>query len=245
MKFRISFSSRSDYLCPVCQGVQGEPAPQNRRYGWNDLPDATRCYAENVLEALIKLWIKRHDTGDLLRSAAQSNASKRLSEEERRIKTLVTKLDEVRAELEASQERAAVYRELQREHPTVTVYNSTVLDDRDKAILAARVAAFDSTEGPRVGDYVRFADGVTRRISWVWPDDIQTSDGGSFYLGEGYMSFSGALYTSVPTETLTLTKETGDASAWFFHHDDWKAHNDVHVRVSVRAWISSAIAPKS
>jgi hypothetical protein len=87
------------------------------------------------------------------------------------------------------------------------------LDDRDKAILAARVAAFDPTEGPRVGDYVCFADGVTRRISYVWPDDIQTSDDGSFYLGKGYMSFSGVLYTHMPTETLTLTKGTRDASA--------------------------------
>jgi hypothetical protein len=119
------------------------------------------------------------------------------------------------------------------------------LDDRDKAILAVRVAAFNSTEGPRVGDYVRFADGVTRRISYVWPDGIQTSDGGSFYLGNGCMSFSGTLYTHVPTETLTLTKETRDASAWFFHHDLWEAHNSVHVHVSVRVWISSATAPRS
>jgi hypothetical protein len=39
------------------------------------------------------------------------------------------------------------------------------LDDRDKAILDARVAAFDPTEGPREGDYVDFTNGVTRRIS--------------------------------------------------------------------------------
>jgi uncharacterized membrane protein len=59
---------------------------------------------------------RRTDTDDLLHSAAQSNASKRLSEEERRIQALVTKLDEVRAELDASQERATVYHKLQREH---------------------------------------------------------------------------------------------------------------------------------
>jgi hypothetical protein len=119
------------------------------------------------------------------------------------------------------------------------------LDARDAAILAARVAAFDPTEGPRVGDYVHFIDGVKRQISYEWPDGVQTSDGGSFYLGEGYMSFSGGLYTSVPTETLTLMEgTTREASAWFFHHDRWTAHNAVHVRVSVRVWMSSAKAPK-
>jgi hypothetical protein len=157
----------------------------------NDLPDATRRYAENVLEALTNLWIKRTDTDDLLHSAAQSNAANRLSEEESRIQTLVIQLDEARAELDAAQERAAVYRKLQHEHQTKLPEHhqndqcepaglgegsqssggeGMALDDRDKAILAARVAAFDSTEGPRVGDYVRFADGVTRRISYAGHD---------------------------------------------------------------------------
>jgi hypothetical protein len=77
--------------CRYSVNLEGKPTnPHNRHfqinraghYGWNDLPDATCRYAENVLEALINLWIKRTDTVDLLRSAAQPNASKRLSEEE-------------------------------------------------------------------------------------------------------------------------------------------------------------------
>ncbi len=119
------------------------------------------------------------------------------------------------------------------------------LDNRDKAILAARVPAFDPTESPRVGDYVDFTDDVTRRISQMWPDHVQTSDGGSFYLGVGRMSFSGSLYTSVPTETLTLTEGTREASAWFFHHDDRTAHNGIDVCVLMRVWVSSAKAPRS
>jgi hypothetical protein len=117
-------------------------------------------------------------------------------------------------------------------------------DDRDAAILAARVAAFDPVEGPRVGDYVEFIDGVTRQISYVWPDGVQTSDGGSFYLGDGYMSFSGGLYPTVPTETLTLTDDVRETWAWFFHHDDWTGDNDVHVPVLMRVWKSTAKAPK-
>jgi hypothetical protein len=117
-------------------------------------------------------------------------------------------------------------------------------DDRDATILAKRVAAFDPTEGPREGDYVEFSDGVTRRISYVWPSAVQTSDSGSFYLGNGYMSFSGGLYSTVPTETLTLTDAVREAWAWFFHHDQREAHNSIHVRVPVRVWKSTAPAPQ-
>jgi hypothetical protein len=86
---------------------------------------------------------------------------------------------------------------------------------------------------------------VTRQIFYVWPDSVQTSDGGSFYLGDGYMSFSGSLYTSVPIETLTLIEGTRrEAWAWFFHHDHRTAHNSVHVCVPVRVWMSSAKAPR-
>lgn len=117
------------------------------------------------------------------------------------------------------------------------------LDQRDQDILTHRIAAFNAVEGPHVGDYVAFADGVTRRISHIWPDGVQTSDDGSFYLGEGYMSFSGSLYVSVPTETLTLTDETCEAGAWFFHHNHHTAHNGINVIVPVRVWTSTAKAP--
>jgi hypothetical protein len=124
------------------------------------------------------------------------------------------------------------------------------LDKKDQDILAARVAAFDPTEGPRVGDHVEFADGVIRLISYVWTDGaewlggVQTSDGGSFYLGHGRMQFSGSLYMSVPHETLTLTEDTRETRAWFFHHDYHTAHNGIDVPVTMRLWKSTATAPK-
>src|SRR5271167_3580103 len=75
-----------------------------------------------------------------------------------------------------------------------------ILDDRDAAIVAERMARMDARPGPRVGDFVRFADGVERRISHYWqaePDmpgwqaGAQTSDGGSWHLGSEGCSFSG------------------------------------------------------
>lgn len=127
---------------------------------------------------------------------------------------------------------------------------SPTFDTRDAEILAARTRLLDERPGPRVGDFVVFANSVTRRISYVWPwpeDDmgVQTSavGGGSFYLGEGYVSFSGSLYRCVPASTLTRTSETRDGDVWFFHHDWAEADNGVHARLPFRVYASSANAP--
>jgi len=111
-------------------------------------------------------------------------------------------------------------------------------DERDWQIIRERVERMDALEGPRVGDFVIFVDGITRRISQLWdayeydgehhPATVQTSDGGSWHLcRSGHVSFSGSLYTSIPQETLTLTDERRLGDIWIFHHDHWTAHNGV------------------
>jgi len=113
------------------------------------------------------------------------------------------------------------------------------MDERDTAILAERVTAYDKHTGPRVGDFVRFADGTMRRISHDWGDSVQTSSGGLFYLGKGYASFSGSLFHGVPPETLTYTGEASEGDAWFFHHDHHTAHNGVDVSMGFRVFVCS------
>jgi hypothetical protein len=115
-------------------------------------------------------------------------------------------------------------------------------DDRDQAILDERIAAYDEIPGPRVGDFVVFANDVTRRISYIWRDEndvvlsVQTSDGGSYYLGKGYVSMSGSLYNGVKAETLTETDEKRDGRVWFFHHDWSTAHNGVDTTMPFRVF---------
>jgi hypothetical protein len=150
-------------------------------------------------------------------------------------------------------------------------------DERDEALVDARMAMLDRIRGPRVGDYVRFADGTERRISYHWrsspsrkdegctcevgdaveyhghrdhcpaePWDggCQTSDGGSFYLGDGYVSMSGSLYPCVPTSSLVLTEETKHGSVWIFHHDHACAHNGVHFEREFRVYTCDQEAPR-
>jgi hypothetical protein len=124
------------------------------------------------------------------------------------------------------------------------------LDERDRQIIWERRHSIELIEGPRVGDYVDFADGTRRRVSYIWTDEhdnafsVQTSDGGSYYLGNGYVSMSGGLYTGVKPETLTLTEETAPGSAWIFHHDWHTADNGVGITIPFRVYRCSENAPR-
>ena len=132
----------------------------------------------------------------------------------------------------------------------------TEFDERDRAIVAEREQALNADQGPRVGDYVEFANSVTRRISHMWPAfadtgdgwsapaSAQTSEGGSFYLGDGYVSFSGGLHPGIPVDTLTRTEEMRPGSVWVFHHDWHTAHNGVDTEIPFRVYHSTADAPR-
>jgi flavin-dependent dehydrogenase len=126
------------------------------------------------------------------------------------------------------------------------------IDERDSEILARRAGLVASRIEPQSGDWVIFADGVERRVShvWDWPADsdgprvysIQTSDGGSWYLGDGYASFSGGLHPGVSGDTFSDTGTTRPGGVWIFHHDYHTAHNGVDVEIDFRVWRTTEAA---
>ena len=139
----------------------------------------------------------------------------------------------------------------------------TILSERDAEIIDERARSYETNAGPRVGDFVRFADGVVRRASHVWPADwhddmvarVQTSDGGSYYLGAGdgglirrsgpaYISYSGSLYEGVRADALTLTDERREGRVWIFHEDHWGAGRGVDASILFRVYDCSLPAPR-
>jgi hypothetical protein len=117
-------------------------------------------------------------------------------------------------------------------------------DAHDQEILLTRQAMYDEIHGVRVGDWVRFADGTLRRVSHIWREDadpvsVQTSDGGSFYLGDRYVSFSGGLHPGIDPATLTPTDEAKSGSCWFFHHDWARAGGAVSVTIPFRVFTTT------
>jgi hypothetical protein len=124
---------------------------------------------------------------------------------------------------------------------------ATTVDDRDQAMINARHAEFLDRPGdePRVGDIVVFRDGTHRRIAYVWPNGVQTGwDGGTYYLGNGYMSMSGSLHGSVPPASLVNTGRRAHATAWVFHHDIRGAGRGVDFEVTVPVWRCNLDAPR-
>ena len=113
------------------------------------------------------------------------------------------------------------------------------LDELDTEILIKRAIAFMAHDKPRVGDFVDFSNGVTRRICLFHEtEELQTADidAGSFFLYEGSASFSGTLCGCIPIAELIRTEEVRMGKFWFFHHGEVKAYNGVRFVSPCRVW---------
>lgn len=116
-------------------------------------------------------------------------------------------------------------------------------DAKDAEILAVRETAFNQVTGPRVGDFLKTADGFLR-FTHDWGESIQTTVGpkhpchgdSSFYLGNGFADFSGSLDRAIDKTLLRDTGETMEGSFWFFHHNHACAENGVYFRMACRVF---------
>jgi hypothetical protein len=120
-------------------------------------------------------------------------------------------------------------------------------DPKNAKIHEERKSWFESSTDIETGDVIIFADGTKRRVSYIWRLEdgweIQTSTGGSFYIGKCCISFSGSLYRSVPKSTCTLTEGKEEQPFWFFDQDWPRAHSAVHCKIPCRVWKCSVNAP--
>ena len=133
-------------------------------------------------------------------------------------------------------------------YPASQRYLLGELDERDAAIKAEIQAGFDRRTGPRVGDFIEFANGTIERVSHVWDgmaeyggtDGVQTSEGGSWHVSRSCASFSGGLNSIIPFTTLTDTGETREGSGWFWHHDIAGGNRGVPTNFTFRVYRSTA-----
>lgn len=110
--------------------------------------------------------------------------------------------------------------------------------DSNYKILAERVAAYNKKKGPRVGDWLRRKDGSMSRLTHDWGDSIQDGGGryGRFYLGHGYLSYSGSLNPSVPVSKMVDTGDDKAGSVWFFKDNEVRAHNGIEADIMQRVY---------
>jgi hypothetical protein len=120
------------------------------------------------------------------------------------------------------------------------------LDPLDLKLMQERARTWQraSACGPMVGDFVDMPDGSRRRFTHDWGDSIQTTCGPahpcsndqSFYLGEGFASFSGSLDPAIRKCKLAPAGEYAVGRFWFFHHEQARAHNGVKVSMFCKVW---------
>ena len=114
------------------------------------------------------------------------------------------------------------------------------LDAKDTEILNRRAKLHQFDTEPRVGDYIQMLDRSMRRFTHYHCNGMQTTCNDSlnfsFYLGDGYTSFSGTLDPIIKFRNIKSTQETCMAKFWFFHHDLARAHNGIDGWFKVKIW---------
>lgn len=121
---------------------------------------------------------------------------------------------------------------------------AALIDEVDARLLAGLIDALERVPGIREGDFIRYAGGTLERVSAIWqdtsgaPSSVQTSRGGSFHLGPGYVSFSGGLNHGCAVSTLVDTGERRPGAVWFPHHGRLTAGCARHALAPFRVWDS-------
>lgn len=114
----------------------------------------------------------------------------------------------------------------------------TATQTKNEQILQARIAAFNQINGARVGDYLKLPYGLITRFTHAWDDTIQAGGyaGSAYYLGNGYISYSGGLNSGAKKCDIIPTEETKQGQVWFFDGDISGAHRGVDFVMDFRVF---------
>lgn len=118
------------------------------------------------------------------------------------------------------------------------------MTQQDQEILESRIKRWDLKKGPRVGDFVKMLDGTLRRFTHSWGDRIQTTCKGIlglFYLGDGYVSYSGGLDPSILKINLKLDLHKVEGRFWFFHNNQHQAYCSIEVMAYCRIFNQTSL----
>lgn len=108
----------------------------------------------------------------------------------------------------------------------------------DLKLLNSYLTEFKKDTKPRVGDYIVLPNETTQRITVLHRSSgkLQANDiQGSFYLGNGYISFSGTCGMDMyEIQTLQPTGKTKEGWVWTFSQNNRTANNAVYAALPFR-----------
>ena len=122
------------------------------------------------------------------------------------------------------------------------------LQKENAYLLRKRVRLFNKRHGPRVGDWIILTNGKMTRFTHDWGfwkkedqgiqigDRERGGDCGSFYLGDGYCSYSGSLDPCVLRKNMRRTMKKKPGRVWFFDHDHACAGGGVDFKMMFRVY---------
>lgn len=109
-------------------------------------------------------------------------------------------------------------------------------DKIDEGLAKKFLAEWDRIKNPRVGDYIIMPSGKYERFAHDWGDGLQTTPGGSFNIGDGFVSCSGGLNHTVSINRIKKTSQRKTGYFWIFHHGYPGAGSGVGVSALCRVY---------
>ena len=130
-----------------------------------------------------------------------------------------------------------------------------MITERNQQIFEQRRDTYNAIPGVRVGDWARQGKELSR-VTHIWDKSftgggrhIQTGGGlTSFYLGDGYISYSGSLDPGISEDKLRDTGELKDGRVWFFKDNFWKKANSIDFTMAFRVFekvTANMLAPEA
>lgn len=116
-------------------------------------------------------------------------------------------------------------------------HNAVQDDKKNLEILQCSLADYNGPKA-RVGQWLKLPNGKYTRFTYDWGEQIQTGGGPGpgFYLGDGYMSYSGGLNPGIEHQYLELTDETLPGGVWFFSRGWAGAACGVNYTIMLPVW---------
>lgn len=106
----------------------------------------------------------------------------------------------------------------------------------NQEIIRSRSTLYDSLEGPRIGDYIKLPNDQFYRITNFNRNNQFGIGTGSYFLGEGHLSFSGTANDWLTVSDIKLTAEQKAGSSWIFDQNKVRAGGRVDFQIPFRVY---------
>lgn len=115
----------------------------------------------------------------------------------------------------------------------------------NNTILKHRIKEYNKIKSIRVGDYIKEPNGILTRVTYIWKFSkkdggwhVQNGghNGGGYYLGHGYISYSGGLDHGYNINCLKKTNKLKSGYVWFFDNNISGAGRGKDFKMMFRVW---------